>query len=167
MTTNPIAKACIIASALALCACESTQASPERSDSVDSQAVFDALFHHLDYRLPSEQQCSSEGTITVGEFTARSLTYISEHQAGKGTIETSCNAVALDASLANFYSMDMFPAGTDKALAEMEADAPLKQCRVSFSLSDQELVWSRAIQFLWNEKTEEALENTFRCLLTP
>ncbi|WP_347332891.1 hypothetical protein [Marinimicrobium locisalis] len=167
MITKSVTTGCAVAMALSISACESTEARPDNSASGEHQAVFDTLFNHLDYRFPSEQHCSNEGTLTVGEFTARALANMSEQQPEHGKIEVTCDKVQADSSLASFYSMDMFPKGTDEKLRSFKENESLMQCQVSFSFSDKDVVWSRAVHFLWNRETEKALESTFRCVVIP
>lgn len=167
MITTRVTRGCALAALLVISACEATDAPPTRSDPGGNQAVFNTLFDHFDYQLPAEQNCSTEGAATIREFTAHSLAYLSEQLSGQGKIEVNCDSVQADASLANFYSMDMFPEGTDEKIHAMDGYDSLMQCQVSFSVSDEEMVWSRALQFLWDSETEKAVEDTFRCVLIP
>ncbi|WP_341936850.1 hypothetical protein [Marinimicrobium sp. C2-29] len=167
MIKKRVTRGCALAACLVISACEATDAPPTSSDPGKNQAVFNTLFDHFDYQLPAEQNCSTEGPATIREFTADSLAYLSEQPSGKGRIEVNCETVQTDSSLANFYAMDMFPEGTDEKIHAMDGYDSLMQCQVSFSVSDEEVVWSRALQFLWNSETEKAIENTFRCALIP
>jgi len=165
MTAKTVARGCALALLLSLSACQTTKALPPSSD--ENRAVFNTLFDHFDYQLPTKQKCSTEGATTVREFTAHSLAYLSEQQPGHGEIEMSCDKVETGSALANFYAMDMFPEGTDKEIQAIDGDDSLIQCQVSFSVYDAEVVWSRALQFLWNSETGKTLENTFRCIVIP
>lgn len=167
MIKKRVTRGCALTALLVISACEATDAPPTSSASGGNQAVFNTLFDHFDYQLPAEQNCSTEGAASIREFTAHSLAYLSEQPSGRGEIEVDCEAVQTDGSLADFYAMDMFPEGTDEKIRAMDGNDSLMQCQVSFSVSDEEVVWSRALQFLWNSETEKAIENTFRCALIP
>ncbi|WP_027328936.1 hypothetical protein [Marinimicrobium agarilyticum] len=162
-----VAKGCLISLAFATSACGFAEALPDNSDSGDNQAIFSTLFDHLDYRFPEQQNCSDEKTTSIKEFTAHSLAYMSEQKPGHGSVKVKCDHVQASPSLANFYSADIFPENAEEAIRKLDEKDSLMQCQVSFSVSDKEVVWSRSIQFLWNEKAKDAIKETFRCVLIP